>query len=103
MNNDNKKNINDIINNQEIEYNNGDRYVGQVLNGLREGKGIYYHNDGDILECVWRNDKAEGKGIYYKGDGTRYEGNFQNNELQGKIIINYNNEPFKGGKYIGYW
>ena len=34
-----KLNINNI-NNQEIRYNDGSRYVGQVVNGLREGKGI---------------------------------------------------------------
>ena len=88
--NDNKKNNNDINNNQEIKYDNGDRYVGQVLNGLREGKGIMYYNNGDRYEGEFRNDKREGKGIYYKKDGSKIEGNFQNNELQGKIIINYN-------------
>ena len=60
--NNNKKNNNDIIKNQEIEYDDG-KYIGQVLNGLREGKGIIYWNNGDRLECDWRNDKAEGKGI----------------------------------------
>ena len=50
-------NINNI-NNQEIRYNDG-RYVGQVVNGLREGKGIYYYPNGDRYEGEWRNDKRE--------------------------------------------
>ena len=58
--NDNKKNNNDIINNQEIKYNDG-KYIGQVLNGLKEGKGIMYYNDGDRYEGEFRNDKREGK------------------------------------------
>ena len=62
--NDNKKNNNDIINNQEIKYNDG-KYIGQVLNGLREGKGIMYYNNGNRYEGYWRNNKKEGKGIYY--------------------------------------
>ena len=43
-------NINNI-NNQEIRYNDGRRlrYVGQVVNGLREGKGIMYWNNGDNI------------------------------------------------------
>ena len=42
-------NINNI-NNQEIRNKNGDRYVGQVVNGLPEGKGIRYWNNGDRYE-----------------------------------------------------
>ena len=33
--------------NQEIKYNDGFRYVGQVINGIREDKGILYHNNGE--------------------------------------------------------
>ena len=45
-------NINNIINNQEIKYNNGSRikYIGQVLNGVPEGKGIMYWDNGDRYE-----------------------------------------------------
>ena len=40
--------------NQELQCENG-RYVGQVVNGLREGKGICYWEDGDlctIFGCI---------------------------------------------------
>ena len=54
-----KLNINNNIINKEIKYKDG-RYVGQVVNGLREGKGTKYWNDGDRYEGDWRNDKREG-------------------------------------------
>ena len=38
--------INNINNQQELKGKNW-RYVGQVVNGLREGKGIFYWEDGD--------------------------------------------------------
>ena len=41
-----KININNINNQQELKLKNG-RYVGQVVNGLREGKGIEYWEDGE--------------------------------------------------------
>ena len=100
-------NIKDI----EIEYNNG-RYIGQVVNGLKEGKGIYYYNDGERYEGDWKNDKYEGKGIHYYNDGERYEGDFKNNSREGKGKIFYNNgERYEGdfkndlkqGKGIYYW
>ena len=52
-------NINNNINNQEIKYNNGSRikYIGQVLNGVPEGKGIMYWDNGDRYEGEWKNEK----------------------------------------------
>ena len=54
--------FNNINNQQELKGENG-RYVGQVINGLREGKGIMYYTNGDRYEGYFRNDKPEGKGI----------------------------------------
>ena len=51
------KQLNDLkINNknyQEIKYNNDrgrNRYIGEVLNGVPEGKGTMYWNNGDRYE-----------------------------------------------------
>ena len=59
-----KMNINNNqLNNQVINYSKGERYVGQIINGLREGKGIYYYNNGNRYE-----------GVAYYNNGDRYEG-----------------------------
>ena len=76
-------NINNNIINKEIKYKDG-RYVGQVVNGLREGKGIFYWSSGSRYEGEWRNDKKEGKGIYHFNNGDRYEGDQKNNDKEGK-------------------
>ena len=55
-------NNNTNINNQELIGNDGSRYIGQVLNGKPEGKGIAYYPNGDRYEGDFRNDKSEGKG-----------------------------------------
>ena len=52
-----------INSNQELNLNSG-RYIGNVVNGLREGKGIMYYKNGDRYEGDWKNNKREGKGIY---------------------------------------
>ena len=64
------KQLNDLKinnkNNQEIKYNNSgrNRYIGQVLNGVPEGKGIMYWNNGDRYEGDWKNDERKGKEIF---------------------------------------
>jgi len=97
-----KIDFNNINNQQELKgikngYNY--RYVGQVVNGLREGKGICYWEDGDRYEGDYRNDNKEGKGIYYANNGDRYEGDFRNDKKEGKGIEYYNN----GDRYEGDW
>ena len=89
---------NNINNQQELIRVNG-RYVGQVVNGLREGKGITYWEDGDKYEGDYRNDNKEGKGIYYFNNGDRYEGDFRNNKKEGKGIMYYNDGDRSMGDY----
>ena len=93
-----KLNINNNIINKEIKYDNG-RYVGQVVNGLKEGKGIFYWNDGDKYEGDWRNNKIEGKGIYYYKSGNRYEGDWRNDNREGKGIFYFPNGDRRMGDY----
>ena len=90
--------INNINNQQELKLDIG-KYVGQVVNGLREGKGTEYFNDGARYEGDFRNDKKEGKGIYYYNNGNRYEGDFRNDKAEGKGIYYYKNRD----KEIGDW
>ena len=83
---------------KEIKYDDR-RYVGQVVNGLREGKGTVYRNDGDRYEGDFRNDIAEGKGIYYFHNGDRYEGDFRNGKSEGKGIYYFHNGDRMMGDY----
>ena len=46
-------------NNQVKKFKNG-KYIGQVINGLKEGKGIYYQNN-DRYEGEFKNDKRKEK------------------------------------------
>ena len=92
--------INNTINNQELQHENG-KYIGPVINGLAEGRGIWYGTKepfvGDRYEGEFRNNKKEGKGIYWWHDGDRYEGDLRNGKKEGKGIEYYNN----GDRYEG--
>ena len=71
-------NNNNTFNNKKLIGNDGSRYIGQVVNGKPEGKGIYYYNNGDRYEGDFRNWKKEGKGIYYYNNGDRSMGDYHN-------------------------
>ena len=105
-------------------YENGDYYIGEMLDDKSHGKGILYYKNGNVLydgEFVygkkqglgkriyksgnyyigqWLNDKKHGKGIeYYKNDNIKYDGEFVNDKFEGngKYIFE------SGNYYIGQW
>ena len=97
-----KMNINNINNQKELKgITNGHnwRYVGQVINGLREGKGIEYYNSGNRYEGDYRNGKREGKGIYYYNNGDREMGDFYNGKGIGKHVLLKKNGEVKINNY----
>jgi len=66
----------------------GTIYIGQIKNGLPNGKGIKYYKNGNVLyEGDWINDKAEGNGKYIFYNGDYYIGQFKNGFPKGKGII----------------
>ena len=66
-----KLNINNINNKIEKKYPTI-KYVGQTVNGLREGKGIFFLNNGDRYGGDWKNYKYEGRGVYYYNSESIY-------------------------------
>jgi len=99
--NDKFKNLYDIYNKMIIvnitkTYKCG-KYVGELKNDKREGKGTMYYNNGEKYEGDWKNDINEGKGIYYFKSGNRYEGDFKNDKREGKGIYYGKN----GDRYVG--
>ena len=49
------------------------------MNGIPDGKGKFYYNNGNIYVGDLKNDELVGKGIYYFNNGDRYEGGWKNN------------------------
>ena len=55
-------------------YNNGDKYVGNFVNGIKSGQGIYTWASNDYYEGDFNHDTLHGWGIYYWTSGRTYEG-----------------------------
>ena len=50
------------INFKRVEYDGGDVYEGEILNGKRHGHGTYTWADGDTYEGDWKDSKRCGRG-----------------------------------------
>lgn len=67
-----------------FQYKNGDVYLGQIKNGLREGLGTQIYSDGSRYDGIWRNDAPNGQGRIIYSNGDFYEGVWLNGERQGQ-------------------
>ena len=82
------------------------RFIGNKINGKKEGKGIYFYTNGCKYEGYFKNDKKNGTGIFYYNNGDKYEGNFEEGNYEGKGIFYFNNGDryegnFEKNKYSG--
>ena len=101
---DNKTYISDAP--QGSPSNNLEKYEGPMINGKKEGKGVYTYQNGCRYEGYFKNDKKEGSGIFYYANGDRYKGNFHEGNYHGNGIFYFNNgDRYEGGfsenKYFG--
>ena len=71
--------------------NRVDSYIGEFLNGKRNGYGTYTWANGNKYIGNWSNDQANGNGTYYYSGGTIYSGNMLNGRFHGYGKINYKN------------
>lgn len=57
------------------------KYIGQIVDGKKNGKGTFFSEKGQQYDGIWYNDKRSGPGILYDVDGTIYECFFSNGKL----------------------
>ena len=83
-----------------INYANDDQYLGEIKNGLRNGKGKMTYSNGNIYSGDWIDDVFHGKGTYLKPNGQSMSGDWENGYLiRGQII--FFKDVMGEEKYIG--
>ena len=93
---------NGLKNGEGIEYyqNGNIKYEGEFVDDKFEGKGKYIFKNGESYKGDFKNGLFHGKGIYYYKDGNiRYAGDFIDDKFEGNGKYNYEN----GEYYIGQW
>jgi len=68
---------------------NAKRYVGSFVNGMYNGKGTMFFDNGVFLTGEWKNGKLDGKGSFLSESGVLYIGDFVNGVKEGKGILFY--------------
>jgi len=79
-------------------YPNGDRYVGEYLNGRRH-EGTYTWTNGNRYVGGYRNGQRNGQGTFTYANGAGYDGEYQNDQFNGRGAFTF----LDGSRYIGEW
>lgn len=57
----------------EEVYENGGKYAGYVMNGMRNGNGTFFYKDGGYYEGRWKQNMMNGYGkLYYETGNLAY-------------------------------
>ena len=71
-------------------------YEGDFKDGVKNGKGVMKHKNGDIYEGSFRNDVKYGNGVYRFKDGEIYEGEFKDDGFEGHGVMRFEGVEIKG-------
>ena len=83
---------------QEKRYSDA-LFMGQLVNGKRNGKGVMRYKSGRQYEGQWENDMRNGRGFERYPNSNSYFGFFKNGKAHGKGVYTWNN----GEVYDGEW
>lgn len=82
---------------ETIHYQNGDVYMGEVVNGRPHGIGVYLLVSGNMYRGEFAEGCFHGKGVYSWPDGSHYIGDFVMDSIEGEGVLTLDN----GEYYIG--
>lgn len=81
----------------EVNFPNGEKYVGEVRGGQPNGQGTYTWANGAKYVGEWKDGQRNGQGTYTWRNGDHYVGEFRNNKKHGQGTLTFAN----GRKYVG--
>jgi hypothetical protein len=73
----------------EVNFPNGEKYVGEVRGGQPNGHGTYTWADGGKYVGEWRDGQRNGRGTYTWPNGDQYVGEFRNNKKHGQGTLTF--------------
>jgi hypothetical protein len=101
INNDDKMSkydIGDIYKYDKIIYENGDIYIGEIMNNEKNGYGILTYANGDVYEGEFINNERNGHGKHTLS-GNIYIGEYRNDKRNGYFKSIFDGDIYEG-EYI---
>lgn len=90
---------NKIVGNITAKYPNGDIYIGQIENNIKNGFGTIEFANGTKYVGNWANDRMNGEGTYYVSAKEKYKGHFREGMYDGYGTYYYDD----GSTFSGQW
>ncbi len=96
----------ELIDPEEISWDNGSIYFGETINKTADGYGCLYYADGSIETGQWIAGKLSGGGAGEYSSGAKYVGQYKTGYFDGfgeywDAYGNYYNGQFSDGYYSG--
>ena len=90
-----------------INYDNGDKYIGEWKGDRRHGQGTIIFSNDTTYFGEWKNGRRDGQGTYTFPNGNKYVGEFKNDKRHGQGTFTFADGgkdvgAFKDGKLNGY-
>jgi hypothetical protein len=83
----------------EIRWPDGAHYIGDIVGGRPNGKGVLTNAKGDCFDGEWKDGALNGHGSVAWANGDRYEGGWLDGKAEGQGV-----QVWAGGqKYDGPW
>ena len=83
----------------ELNYVNGNHYIGQFKKNLRDGQGTFTFKNGSKYVGQYKDDKKTGYGTHTYANGDKYVGEFKDGKRDGHGTYTY----ASGSKYVGQY
>jgi hypothetical protein len=80
----------------KCNYENGDNYQGNFVNGRPQGQGIYVYSNGDRYEGQFGNGVPNGQGVFLFANDDRIVGEFRNGLIVRGEAIFANGDRYRG-------
>ncbi|WP_199621331.1 HAD-IIIA family hydrolase [Paenibacillus alkalitolerans] len=93
------KSLQTLSNYESKKYDNGEKYEGQLVRGLKHGQGIYTWKDGTVYIGFWSKDLEDGYGEKKFANGDIYRGYWKNGAFDGEGTYIWKD----GETYEGQW
>ena len=90
----------DLEHSERLSYDGGASYIGQVVDGMRQGLGVAELANGERQAGEWKDDRLNGLGTVRLADDARYAGQWRDGQSTGLGVRERPGVERSGGNFV---